>query len=317
MKDWTPHIIYLLLLLVSIPAFSQVKVDTWIKDRPYMIGELMELNIKVERPQNIKVRWPFLVDTVGLFEIHSFTNIDSTIEGNLAMELQRVSLQVFDSGDYVFPPLAFEVASPGNADPDILLTDSLYIRVETVPVDTLGEIMAIKPPLDIPRTLWEKTRLLLIPLVALLLLGLLIWFFIRRRKTEDEEEVIVVDKRGLDTIYYEKLHLLRSKKYPEEGKIKAYYVELTDIVREYIEQRYGIAAMEMTSTEVATAIKAEKSVNKARHRAILNMMTTADLVKFAKGRPPSSYHEESYQAAKTFIEETYQKELKEENNTTT
>jgi len=279
-----------------------------------MIGELMDLNIKVERPQNINVRWPFLVDTVGYFEIHSFTNIDSTVEGNLAKESQRVSLQVFDSGDYVFPPLAFEVASPGNADPDIIFTDSLYVRVETVPVDTLGEIMAIKPPLDIPRTLWEKTRLLLIPLAAILLLGLLIWFILKRRKEEDDEEIIIVDNRSLDTIFFEKLQLLRAKKYPDDGKIKAYYVELTDIVREYIEKRYDIPAMEMTSSEVARAIKAEKSVNKARHRAILNMMTTADLVKFAKGRPPSSYHEESYNAARSFIEETYEEKINEDKN---
>lgn len=269
----------------------------------------MELNIKVERPQNIKVRWPFLVDTVGYFEIHSFTNIDSTVEGNLAKESQRVSLQVFDSGDYVFPPLAFEVTSPGGNNSDIIFTDSLYVRVETVPIDTLGEIMAIKPPLEIPRTLWEKTRMFVLPFACLLLLGLLLWFFLRRRKTGEEEEKVIVDTRSLDLIYFERLKELRQKKYLDDGKIKEYYVELTDIVREYIEKRYSIPALEMTSTEVAASIKTEKSVNKARHRSILNMLTTADLVKFAKGRPPSSYHEESYQAARTFIDETFEEEV--------
>jgi len=302
-------------MFLSSSALAQVKVDTWIKDRPYIIGEVMDLNIKVERPQNINVRWPFLVDTVGYFEIHSFTNIDSTIEGNLAKESQRVSLQVFDSGDYVFPPLAFEVASPGNSEPDILYTDSLYIRVETVPVDTLGEIMAIKPPIDLPKTLWEKSRLLIIPLALWLLIGLLILIYVSRKKKEKIAQEVITDKRSLDTIFYEKLQLLREKRYPDDGKIKDYYVELTDIVREYIERRYEIPALEMTSTEVATAIKKEKSVNKARHRAILNMMMTADLVKFAKGRPPSSYHEESYQAAKSFIEETHKVEITEENKT--
>ena len=82
--------------------------------------------------------------------------------------------------------------------------------------------------------------------------------------------------------------------------MKLYYSELTDIVREYLEQRYGIHAMEQTSDEIFASLRkldvAED--NKAKLREVLLL---ADLVKFAKQQPVSADNEAAMENAILFV----------------
>lgn len=97
----------------------------------------------------------------------------------------------------------------------------------------------------------------------------------------------------------EKLH---SRKLWQNGKHKEYYSQLADIVRIYIEQRYGIGAMEMTSDQILDAVR---NVNDERLREKLReLFGLADLVKFAKLAPTPEDNEQAYFDAYFYVEET-------------
>lgn len=84
---------------------------------------------------------------------------------------------------------------------------------------------------------------------------------------------------------------------------KAYYSGLTDILRRYLADRYGIGAMEMTSDEIIDAVRPLDLPRKSALE-LAALLREADLVKFAKATPEAARNEEAYQWAYYFVEET-------------
>src|SRR5690606_8174161 len=80
----------------------------------------------------------------------------------------------------------------------------------------------------------------------------------------------------------EQLALLSAQKLWQNGKTKAYYSELTNILREYIEARFGVTAMEQTTEEIIMAMKRLPDFDTEKINAIRRVLFLADLVKFAK-----------------------------------
>ena len=86
-------------------------------------------------------------------------------------------------------------------------------------------------------------------------------------------------------------------------KHKLYYSTLTDILRTYIDGRFGVGAMEMTSDEI---IEAMRNVDLPQKSAmdLTQILRDADLVKFAKAVPEAEENEAAYEAAWQFVEQT-------------
>jgi len=97
---------------------------------------------------------------------------------------------------------------------------------------------------------------------------------------------------------------LKEKKLWQEGKVKQYYIELTEILRAYIGGRFEINALEMTTDEIAPLIKKKKEVTKGLFRNAVDLLTIADYVKFAKAQPSTKYHNESFDQVKQFVRAT-------------
>jgi hypothetical protein len=101
----------------------------------------------------------------------------------------------------------------------------------------------------------------------------------------------------------EELNKLREEKLWQQGNVKLYFTQLTDIIRMYIERRYSINAMEFTTDEILSSACITSLdagiVNKLRFT-----LTTADMVKFAKGQPLASENELSMSNSYDFINET-------------
>jgi hypothetical protein len=101
----------------------------------------------------------------------------------------------------------------------------------------------------------------------------------------------------------EALDHLKEESLWKRGRYKEYYTGLTDILRIYMEQRFGIMAQEMTSDEILEALKGltlqESTISKLRL-----LFFTADLVKFAKGVPEANENEENIGTAYNFVETT-------------
>jgi hypothetical protein len=147
--------------------------------------------------------------------------------------------------------------------------------------------------------------------VLVILLGYLLYRYIRyRRENRDffgkpivQDPPHIVALRELDKIRGEKLW--------QNGKEKLYYTGITDTLRGYIEARYGVGAMEMTSSEIMESLKG-KDIEERRYSELDGLFRTADLVKFAKYVPQVDENEEAIPVAVRFVNATFEQELQQE-----
>ncbi len=102
----------------------------------------------------------------------------------------------------------------------------------------------------------------------------------------------------------EQLSVLDQQQLWQQGKVKEFHIALTDILREYLHNYYGIEAQEMVSREILNAIKTTEYPENAIDM-IEKVLRIADLVKFAKGLPSNEENQWSFEAVKQYIDSTH------------
>jgi len=159
------------------------------------------------------------------------------------------------------------------------------------------DIRDIKPPLSLGFNFWTWLVLLFI----LILLAVGIWYFLKRKKQKKAPEL---SPRPAHEIALERLDLLRKKNLAEKGMIKEFYVELSDIVRRYIEARFSFRAPEMTTEEFLFILRHASVLSDKEKELLKVFLMHCDMVKFAKYRPTAVEIEQSLKSAEDFIVRT-------------
>ncbi|TDE31627.1 hypothetical protein E0I61_02695 [Flavobacterium ranwuense] len=273
--------LYLLLLLLSTVVFAQQKqVVTSIDTIKNKIGAEFKLSIKTTVDTSSKVIFPKLKNVGALEVIQSYPIDTVKMDGRYEL-IKKYGLTQFDSGRYVIPSIKIFI------DSKPFLTDSLLVEVANVQVDTLKQKMFdIKDiaPADNPIGDWWEYLLIVALIVGI---GAFIYWFIKKRQ----------EKKLLEEIYktpIEKatglLDTLEKKELWQKGEVKAYYSELTDIARNYIEEAIEIPAMESTTSELiqglrAASVKKKMTLSQEIIENLERVLKQADLVKFAKSKP--------------------------------
>ena len=215
--------------------------------------------------------------------------LDTTNENNKQIIVQKTTLTCFEIG--------LHWLKLGN--------DSIQLTVNDVPnVDTTkADIRDISPIMKEPYTFWEIFRWILLAIVvAALIFG--ICYIVKRKKAN--QPIISIPKAPplpADQQALNDLEALRLKQLWQQGRIKEYHTELTDIVRNYLEKRYGIASTEMTSDQTIEQFdNAHRGTHDSSTTALLtDILQTADMVKFAKKEPLPYEHDRSMNSATDFI----------------
>lgn len=301
-KNWFILIISLVLLggkLQSQQAAAYMSIDT----NAIMIGDQIEMQLGLTVPDDFSVLWPQLVDSVAPhIEIVSKTEIDTTRTDNSLTFKQNLTITSFDSGYFEIPSVEFMFRHKNDTVSYKTSTRSLYLMVNTPVVDTAQAFKAIKGPVSEPYT-WRE----ILPWVALgiAIIGLiifLIWYLKRKKKNLP---VFVKQKPQLPAhvVAISKLEELRLAKVWQGGKVKEYHTELTDILREYLENRFQFEAAEMTTDEILDEITNLK-VNKDAESKLAGILQMADLVKFAKGQPTPLENDLCLSHGVDFVNET-------------
>ena len=273
--------LYLLLLLLSTAVFAQQKqVVTSIDTTKNKIGAEFKLSIKTTVDTSSKVIFPKLKNFGALEVIQSYPIDTVKMDGRYEL-IKKYGLTQFDSGRYVVPSIKIFI----NSKP--FLTDSLLVEVANVQVDTLKQKMFdIKDiaPADNPIGDWWKYVLI----IALILgIGAFIYWFIKKRQEKKLQEEIYKTPIEKATSL---LDTLEKKELWQKGEVKAYYSELTDIARNYIEEAIEIPAMESTTSELiqglrAASVKKKMTLSQEIIENLERVLKQADLVKFAKSKP--------------------------------
>ncbi|HET9570106.1 MAG TPA: hypothetical protein VFP20_01695 [Bacteroidales bacterium] len=298
----------MILTLTALQAQQRVSVRTTIDSSSLMIGEQTLYHVEVSGPVSMRYVLPtFPGDTlVNGLEILNRGKLDTISINNERIELKTDYLVTsFDTGLYYIPPVKILA---GN---DTVESNNLAIKILTYEVDTTKlEFFDIKgvqqPPLVLSDYLFETILFLL--LYGLILL--IIWFYLRKKYPRLKESSISSELLlPPHVVAIMELDRLKAEKIWKSGKNKKYYTELTDILRKYIERRFQFNALEMTTEEILTLFKRDKSTQSV-YQNLSQILRLADLVKFAKIEPLESENELSIMNSYLFVNQTKLEEVK-------
>jgi hypothetical protein len=303
--------IFLFISFISTSIAQEVVVTSSLDTSRIFIGDQIHFSITVDQPSGIRLTLPFFKDTIcKSIEIVSGPITDSSAnQSGRTKIIQKYLITSFDSGLYQIPPVFAEMKNEDGLKRFYSDYSRLEVlRVRTAPADTTLKIYDIIRPYRAPVTLGE-----ILPWVLLAaLFGVLIWAairFMRKFKKSDKGVEVVIDPDPAHVIAFRELEKLREEKLWQKGEIKTYYTRLTGILRQYLENRFGVFSLELTTTETLDALvksgfKKDKSYNQLK-----TVLTGADLVKFAKFKPDPAENESHFQNSWDFIIATKENEV--------
>jgi hypothetical protein len=294
----------ILLNLFSLNLQAQdVKAKARLDTTKIMIGDHVKLELLLERPAKLKVTFPLIPDSLTKIEIINRSKIDTiaSADKSLITERQVLTITSFDSGHYPVPPFKFVI---GNDTSKFVETEAMLLSVYAPKVDTTQAIKEIKGPMDIPFSYKEIIPYALGGL-ALLAILIAVWYYLKNRKKKPEEIVVKIPERPAHEIALEALSNLEKEKVwqTQNNGVKNYHSQLSDIVRTYIELRYKIPAMELTTDEILNNFK-RSSMSEELKGYLKQLLELSDLVKFAKAQPLPHEHEMSLAHAYDFVKGT-------------
>lgn len=305
-----------MILLGSTLLYAQsYKAVATVDSNNILIGDQFHVDFTLTAPQNAPSAFPEMnagfLEGTGI-ELVAKTKMDTSVVNAGVAYHQRWTLTAFDSGQFVFPALT--ILTP---DSQILAqSQAIIINVNTINVDTTAAIRDIKPIAKVPLTFKEVFPYVLVTLLAAALVALLVWFIIKHNKKKKPRKTVVKKKEKPKVKPHiaalRALDKLKQKKLWQNGQVKVYYSELTDILRTYIDGRFDVNAMEMITPDILKEIKLLDMPEEAR-KDMEYILSTADLVKFAKMEPLSDDHDRCFKLAVEFVNVTAEK-IENQNN---
>ncbi len=244
----------------------------------YLIGEQALFTLEYNGEPNIT--WHNLNDTLTKdIEIIALGKIDTLSPGNYR---QRMLLTAWDSGYFVVPPIFI-----GNAQ-----SAPLLLRFNSVEVDLQSEFKGNKDQLNTPLTFEEIVGYF----IAILLFYLFIvggffvgrYFYMKNKKPVKLQNA--APSRPVIEILWERYHSLAESKIWETGKEKDFHVELSLILRKFLEFRYKIKALEETTGNINKQLES-LGIDRGLKDEISHILNFSDMVKFAKQRGVYTQHE--------------------------
>ncbi len=308
-------ILSLVIIMVSI-SFAEIRaqelVSTTVSKDTILIGDQVEWKSLLKVPKGMTASIDSMSGYVvpGVELIGNF-RIDTVKKHKKYMDVEAKGLITsFDSGSYKLPALVVYFFR-GDEIVDTLRLKELDLEVTTVPIDTATyEMYDIRPQFRYPVTFSE-----VIPwvgggvLLAAVIIALIYYF--RRRSAGMSVLAPAKPKDPAHIVALRKLEEIRNEKLWQEGKEKQFYTEVTDTLRIYIEERFGIKTLERTSNEILEDIS-KKELTPADYEILKGLFSTADLVKFAKYTASQEENENAIPASVRFVNDTFLQSIEEE-----
>ncbi len=285
-----------------VAAVETISIDSQVDKSKITIGDLVTYSIVVKFSNDIQVTMPELAENLGMFEIRDYKVHDPVVQNNLTTQEIDYIISTFDIGEFEIPPLTFYYSVPEDTLAHELKTKKLKIVVESMKPSEAGDIRDVKTPLELPRNF---TKIILwgsgILAVLLLAAGLFIWY--RKRSGKDLLPQKTEPPGPAHEVALEALRKLKASDLLAEGKIKEYYVEISEIIRHYIEGRYFITALELTTYELMLNLKTAQS-DEQEMALMQDFLNRCDLVKFARYIPTNDENAAILDRAFEIVEHT-------------
>ncbi len=283
----------------NLPVAASAAIDK----TSIQIGDKFTYTISVKAQKNIEVEFPrILPENLTGFAIKDF---GSAQKGQFSKKtfIQWYLLDTYVTGEHTIPAVVIKYRSKGATAWQELSVQEVKVEVKSVldAAATKTEIRDIRGPKSFAEKIWLYA---LIGLAVLLIIGAVLIFIISKKRKQEHQAPPV----PAHIIAYEALAVLEKKDYIRKGQTQAYYIELSDIVRHYLENRFNIRAPEMTTEEFLVKLKDDSALSLEHKGLLRDFLLNCDLVKFAKYLPADQEANLSFSSAKKLIDQTKEQE---------
>ena len=286
-----------LLLACCVPAFAQgagLSASLEPVEIPY--HRTATYTLRIDAPIDAAVQFPEIASANPDLSIRKGEQRTTQREDGQVIE-QDYTIDAIRPGAYLLPGQQLDLGAGPLTVPPMALnvrdlsSDELAAAGE---FDGLTALEAVAPPNPTPMWQWAVGAAAIAAVAALVA-----WLVVRRRRAlpppPPEPAWIVAERR---------LKELSSRGLPQAGKHEAYYVDLTAILRYYIEDRFHIRAPEQTTPEFLESASNSKRLTEEQQRVLSQLLRHGDRVKFAQYEPSVSEMDESFAVVMQFVRET-------------
>ena len=291
-----------ILLWISLSVSAQrAVIKASIDSAQFLIGEQTSIHLEIAADQNAQLQLPFIQDTLmrGV-EVLAISNPDTADIGNNRIQIKYDYLITsFDSALYLIPPFPLIIEN------DTVYSNDLSLKVSTVPVEVSPEkFYNIKDVMNPSFVLGDYLIWLFYIWGVCALLLLAIYIFSRKKEKKPilsfkKPEIILPPHinalQALDEIKLQKLW--------QQGKEKEYHSRVSEVIRNYLDERFNMQAMEMTSNQILQNARGVSDLDFVIN-SLKQILLSADFVKFAKYQPLPEENELSMMNAYLVVNNT-------------
>jgi uncharacterized repeat protein (TIGR01451 family) len=265
-------------------------------------GDIITFTISAEYQSDVTLELPEVADKLSAFRI-----VDSSLsppireDGHFTTE-RSYKLQADIAGSYVVEPITVPYSFPDGKQ-DVVKTPKIFIEIESILAkeDDVEDIRDIKPPMVVSY-LYRTIFSVLAVLFGLILVVVFIRMLVAWRRNRAEARKMALRPAHEEAL--EALEMLLNKRLVEKGRMKKFCFEISIIFRRYMQARFGIPALDLTTEEIIPRVEEDGISEESLRQIIREFLVDTDLVKFAKYAPTVDEMKTILQHTRTFIEQT-------------
>lgn len=278
--------------------------------QPHTVGDLITLRLEVIHPADSTVEMPQVEAEWGEFEVVDQTGQD-TVRNNdgTATTRKDIVVSLFEPGQYQTPPLVITHHKADNTTEE-LGAPVIPLKISSVLVEDDDTLRDLKPPfeMEVP-PIWPYV--LAGVLLAAVAGGGMFWAgrwaynkWWRKTLPAELTPQPAIDLRPPEVIAHAELDRIEALALPAHRQFKEHYSLVTDCLRQYLENRYQVSALEQTTDEIQTSLWRSKVASQEMARDFVDVFRRSDLVKFARYTPPTLEAEQLVQEARGMVDAT-------------
>lgn len=261
-----------------------------------------------------KVEFPILKgEIVPGLEVIGGPLIDTVFHPNLTMNVNcNYSITSFKDSTFTIPQMPVLVDGQMYRTDSVSITFTLlqhidstfYASIDTTKALKIFDIAEVKNTPFTFEEFWHRFgHIIIIVLISMLVAAAITYFIIRKIKNKPIIP-IAKPKEPAHITAYRLLDKLKDSKLWQQGRVKDFYSVLTEILKNYITDRYNCSVIENTSEETLDELKQFISPKDENYKNFKTLLDTADFVKFAKFEPRPDENDFALSVAYQFVDST-------------
>ena len=282
------------------PETSPIEIHATTEPDVITIGTRFRYTVEVAAPKDVEVVITQPTEKLGDFDIVDFGDVPPSQRDGKTIVTRWYTLVGYSPGEHLVksPPVFYR--QPGEELKEAPAYE-MGVAIESLlaKAGNVTDVRDVGGPEDFPVD-WRPYYLVGGAVAGLVGLGFVLYRVLNRSRRARPAP----PPKPPHEVAFDELKRLQRRGLVEQGAFKEYYSGLSDIVRTYIEHRFGVRAPEMTTEEFLLG-SARSGHLQGSHRGLLSeFLSESDLVKFAKHVPTIADSERAFAAARRFIDET-------------